>query len=438
MDRIAQSVLGLKDEMIACRRYFHSHPETGWFTFFTTAVIADKLKELGYTLKMGRDVVVADMRAGLGSKQSCEQAIKRAKELLNDEQAKFLDVMEDGLTGLVADIDTGRQGKLTAFRFDIDGVDVSECKDDSHRPFKDGFAADIEGITHACGHDGHITIGLMLAKLISQNLDKFNGKFRFIFQTAEEGTRGAVGMEAAGVLDGVDYLLGGHIGFQAKEIGGIICGTNKLLATSKFDVVLTGKSAHAAGAPQDGANALLAGAQIALNMHGITRHSEGVTRINVGVLRAGEGRNVIAPNAYLACETRGETTKLNEFMKQKCEDIVKGVSLAYGVSYEIIPTGGTAGGDSDLEITELYESCAMESPFIDNKKIQKELDFGACEDFAHFMQKVQKSGGKSGYLMIGTTLFAGHHNCKFDFDEDCLVAGVDVFLRSAYKLNGIN
>ncbi|WP_169764073.1 amidohydrolase [Campylobacter mucosalis] len=437
MDKIAQSVVALKDELIANRRFFHSHPETGWFTFFTTAVIAHNLSKLGYTLKMGQEVVVPDKRAGLGTKEACEAAIKRAKSLLDDKQAKFLDIMEDGLTWLVADIDTGRAGKFTAFRFDIDGVDVTESKDGNHRPFKEGFSSDIAGITHACGHDGHITIGLALAKLIAQNLDDFNGKFRFIFQTAEEGTRGAVGMEPTGIVDKVDYLLGGHIGFQSKTLRGIVCGTNNLLATSKFDVILKGRSAHAAGAPQDGANALLAAAQIALNMHAITRHSDGITRINVGILRAGEGRNVIAPNGFLACETRGETTELNDFMYKKCEDIIKGVSLAYGVSYEIVPTGGTSGGDSDPEVTELYENCAKESPFFDDDKILKTFKFSACEDFAHFMQKVQKSGGKSGYLMIGTTLAAGHHNEKFDFDEECLVGGVDIFLRSAYKLNGL-
>ena len=78
-------------------------------------------------------------------------------------------------------------------------------------------------------------------------MDKFQGKFRFIFQTAEEGTRGAVAMEKAGVVKGVDYLLGGHIGFQATTMKGIICKTDKLLATTKFDVILTGKSAHAPG-----------------------------------------------------------------------------------------------------------------------------------------------------------------------------------------------
>ena len=126
---------------------------------------------------------------------------------------------------------------------------MTESAEAAHRPCKEGFGSDIAGITHACGHDGHMAMGLALAKLIAKNLDDFNGKFKFIFQTAEEGTRGAVAMEAAGVLEGIEYLLGGHIGFQAETNGGIVCGTNKLLATSKFDVHITGRSAHAAGAP---------------------------------------------------------------------------------------------------------------------------------------------------------------------------------------------
>ena len=175
---------------------------------------------------------------------------------------------------------------------------------------------------------------------------------------------------------------------------------------------------------------------MALNMHGITRHAKGVTRINVGVLRAGEGRNVIAPNGYLACETRGEDTNLNEFMYKKCMDIVKGVSEIYDVESKVVMTGGTSGANSDKEVTEIFYEAAKQSPFIDDDKIVKELDFGACEDFAHFMRALQDRGAKSGYMMIGTNLKAGHHNSKFDFDEECLVAGVDIYLRAAYKLNG--
>ena len=53
MDKIAKLALSLKEDMIKDRRYFHSHPETGWFTFFTTAVLAKRLSELGYEVKLG-------------------------------------------------------------------------------------------------------------------------------------------------------------------------------------------------------------------------------------------------------------------------------------------------------------------------------------------------------------------------------------------------
>lgn len=435
MDKISQQVSELKAEIIANRRLFHSHPESGFFTFFTSAKIASYLQNLGFKLKLGSEIMSAENRAGLGSKELCESAILRAEKLLNENEKEFLKFFKDGLTGVVAEIDTKRKGKTTAFRFDIDAVDVSESADLSHRPKAENFSSDIALIAHSCGHDGHIAIGLALAKLIVQNLDDFNGKFRFIFQTAEEGTRGAVAMAKSGILNEIDYLFGCHLGFMAKISRGIICKTDKFLATTKFDVILKGKASHAAAAPQDGNNALLAAAQIALNMHGITRNSLGITRINVGTLKAGSGRNVIADSAILACETRGETTELNDFMFENCQKIVRGVAEIYGVSFEIKLAGGTSGGDSDLEVAKIYEKCAINSPFIDNDKIEFQKDFGACEDFAHFMQIVQKNGGKSGYLMIGSDLCAGHHEANFDFDENSLIAGVDIFLRSAYETN---
>ena len=138
----------------------------------------------------------------------------------------------------------------------------------------------------------------------------------------------------------------------------------------------------------------------------------------------------------MASETRGVTTELTEFMKQKCMDIIEGVAKIHGVSYLVIETGGTSGGDSSPFITDLFEKAALASPYIDKDKIVKNYDFGACEDFAHFMEGVQNVGGQSGYMMIGAPLAAGHHNGCFDFDENCLVTGVDLFLRSAYELNG--
>ena len=73
MDEVAAKVEALKDEMVKNRRFFHSHPETGFFTFFTTAKIASELKKLGYSLKMGREIMKPEARAGLGSKKDKEK-----------------------------------------------------------------------------------------------------------------------------------------------------------------------------------------------------------------------------------------------------------------------------------------------------------------------------------------------------------------------------
>ena len=71
----------------------------------------------------------------------------------------------------------------------MDALDLSEALDDSHRPFRDGFASRNPGMMHACGHDGHTTIGLGLAQVLKQYEAQLNGTIKLIFQPAEEGTR---------------------------------------------------------------------------------------------------------------------------------------------------------------------------------------------------------------------------------------------------------
>lgn len=147
--------------------------------------------------------------------------------------------------------------------------------------------------------------GLGTAIILSEIKDRLSGTVKLIFQPGEEGSRGAAAMEAAGILEGVDYIFGGHIGFQARRSGDLICGTRGFLATTKLDVTFAGKPAHAGSAPEEGRNALRAAAACALNLHAISRHGQGASRINVGSLHAGQGRNVIPPNAVLQLEPVG-------------------------------------------------------------------------------------------------------------------------------------
>ena len=61
----------------------------------------------------------------------------------------------------------------------------------SHFPFVNGFASVHRGTMHACGHDGHTSIGLTTAKILMQIKDQLHGTIKLIFQPAEEGVMGA-------------------------------------------------------------------------------------------------------------------------------------------------------------------------------------------------------------------------------------------------------
>ena len=210
MDTLAQYIQTLTPQLSAWRRDFHHFAESGWVEFRTAAKVAETLDSLGYALAMGRDVVDAESRMGLPDEATLAREFARARAQGAPE--KWLAPFEGGFTGIVATLNTGRPGPTLAFRVDMDALDLSEALDDSHRPFRDGFASCNPGMMHACGHDGHTTIGLGLAQVLKQYEAQLNGTIKLIFQPAEEGTRGARAMVAAGALDGVDYFTAIHIG----------------------------------------------------------------------------------------------------------------------------------------------------------------------------------------------------------------------------------
>ena len=65
---------------------------------------------------------------------------------------------------------------------------------------------------HACGHDGHASLGLHTCIALNEIKDELSGIIKVIFQPAEEGVRGAQSIAEGGILDDVDYFLTGHLG----------------------------------------------------------------------------------------------------------------------------------------------------------------------------------------------------------------------------------
>ena len=420
----------LQNELVTTRRDLHRHAEAAWTEFRTASIVAERLESYGYKVLVGEEIVDERSMMGVPSKEELAKHMERAKT--QGAPLKYLQKMAGGKTGVAGILDTGKPGPVVALRFDMDCNDLHESTSSEHRPAQEGFASINPGAMHACGHDGHTSIGLGVAKVLATIQGELSGVIKLIFQPGEEGVRGAASMVSKGIVDDVDYLIGGHLGFQADRNGDIICGIGGFLATSKFDAVFKGLAAHAGARPEEGKSALLAAAAATLALQGIYRHSAGASRINIGVLQAGTGRNVVPDSALMKIETRGATSEIDAFIKKEAVRMIKASAAMYDVEVAIQDSGGAMSGESDPEIISVTKETAQALGIFDNIIDRKTL--GGSEDFSYFMDRVQKRGGKAGYLMLGAGIAAGHHDACFDFDETVLSKGVALFSSMVYRL----
>lgn len=412
----------MTEELTKTRRKFHRFPEVGFTEYITTYEIYKTLLDTKFKLHLGQEVLLADARVGLPSQETFDHSYNRASEYGVPED--FLETIKDGMTGLVATLDTNKPGPHFAMRFDIDGLPITETSDDSHIPFKEDFLSTHHGEMHACGHDGHITIGLYLAQYINDNLSNLKGKFTLIFQPAEESVRGAKSVVEKGWLDDVDYFFSLHLGIRKLPLGMVSLSTTDFLATTKFNAKFTGKSAHAGVEPNEGNNSLLAASTAALNLAAIARHRDGATRINTGSLVAGSGRNVIADQATMEIETRGENTDLNEYMFNKAVKVIKSAADMYDNEVDLDVVGQAINATSNTELVERIKETVLEVDRV--KDLKDSLPLGASEDVTFMIDRVQKNGGQATYMLFPFDLKYGHHHPSFDLDEGVLPLAVEV------------
>ena len=429
-DKILTYVQGMKEEMITRRRDFHKHAEVGWTEFRTASIVAEALTNLGYEVLVGDEVIDGDAMMGVPSRAELDRQEKRAIE--QGANPSWVKKMHGGKTGVVGILKFEKSGPTVAMRFDMDANDAIEAEEKTHRPYAEKFASINKGAMHACGHDGHTTVGLALAKMFAELKGEMSGRIKLIFQPAEEGVRGAKAMVSKGIVDDVDYMLGMHFGFQMKKTGQLACNVKGFLATTKLDAEFTGAPAHAGAAPETGRNALLAAAAATTYLHAISRHGQGISRINVGTLHAGTGRNVIPANAVIQLETRGATSEINEYMYHEAIRIIESAATMFNVSVKISEEGGAAGGSNSPQLVTAIEKTAKSLGIFTD--IAAECNFNASEDCSYFMERVQQRGGQAAYVLVGADLASGHHDFRFDFDEKALVLGATLIGSVAWEL----
>ena len=233
-------------------------------------------------------------------------------------------------------------------------------------------------------------------------------------------------MVGKAVVDDLDYLFGGHVGVGLGELGHISLDVHGFLAMTRFEVNFTGRSAHAAGNPEQGKNALHGACAAITNLLAIARNAQGATRVNVGTIQAGTTWNVIPEKACFRMETRGENNATNEYMVKRTYEIIEGAAKMHDLNYEIKPAAVCFGGQNSPEMIVLAEKVANKLSSI--KEIVPKWNLSGSEDFTVFMDRVQKRGGKALYAIFGTPTYGGQHNSKFNIDEKVIANGAEFFL----------
>ncbi len=413
---------------VVIRRDLHQHPETAFLEYRTAALVAAHLDGLGYGVKVGPEVMKASAIIDPPSDDEVETAkdAARATGALDE----WMNRMPGGQTAVVAEKRFG-DGPVLAFRFDMDALPVNETKSDRHAPNAEGYRSLNSGRMHACGHDGHVSIGLAVATQL-YHAEGFTGTIRLIFQPAEEGGRGAQPIVEAGVLDDVDHLFVGHLGCLLPT-GKIAAEAIGFLYASKLKVTLTGKGAHAAMGPQDGCNALLAGATAALNIHAISRHADSPTFVNVGHLSAGSAFNIIAESCDMMVEVRAVTEDGHDYMLRRVREILTAAAQMHGATCDIALKGGLQGNSNSLRAAEIVSAAGAG---IDGVEVVPEWPIGGGDDATRMIRRVQERGGNAGYFLIGSDIPAVHHASDFDIDEAALRYGTQIFVNIANAILG--
>ncbi|MCT7477908.1 M20/M25/M40 family metallo-hydrolase [Escherichia coli] len=153
-------------------------------------------------------------------------------------------------------------------------------------------------------------------------------------------------------------------------------------------------------------------------------------RVNVGVMQAGSDRNVVPASALLKVETRGASDVINQYVFDRAQQAIQGAATMYGVGVETRLMGAATASSPSPQWVAWLQSQAAQVAGV-NQAIERVEAPAGSEDATLMMARVQQHQGQASYVVFGTQLAAGHHNEKFDFDEQVLAIAVETLARTA-------
>ncbi|WP_419158984.1 M20 family metallopeptidase [Rossellomorea sp. BNER] len=378
-----------REEVIEWRRYFHQYPELSFQEEKTAQFVYETLQTFG-----------------------------------------DLEITRPTKTSVMARLIGQQPGKVIALRADMDALPIGEENDFD-------FVSQNAGVMHACGHDGHTAMLLGAAKLLTQLKEHIKGEIRFLFQHAEElFPGGAQEMVEAGVLDGVDHVIGIHL-CSPIEVGKMaICHGPATSGTDTFDLRIQGKGGHSSE-PHATVDPIAVGSQVINNLqHIVSRNLDPLEKLVVSVTKfhSGTAHNVIPDIATLSGSVRSLNPELRQQIPNLIERIVKGVTEAHDASFEFDYHFGYSSVVNDDQVREVIEETIIDVWGEDTLLQLPALMSG--EDFSAFSDTVP-----SCFIFVGAGnqnkgIIYPHHHPRFSIDEDALEMGVELFAQTSLRLLG--
>ena len=329
-----------------------------------------------------------------------------------------------GVTGVIGEIKGGRPGPTLAIRADMDALPI-------HEESGIDFASTIDGRMHACGHDIHTATLLGVAAVLQQMVPQMAGTVRLVFQPAEEVLEGAAAMIADGAADGVDMAIGFH-NHPDMPVGsfGFVRGAC-LAASDRFDLVVRGKSGHAAH-PYAAIDPIVAAA------HFISQAQTVVSReirplhpavVTVGMVQGGTTYNIIPERVQLKGTVRTLHADARDTAEAALRRLAEGLQASMRVACEMTYARKVPPLVNDDRVLEPVIAAVARQLGVAPEAGEPSM---GAEDFAEFAARAP-----AFQLRIGSGAPGRDdrlHNAFYQPDEACIALGVQALSRAALDI----
>lgn len=377
----------IESDIVDIRRRIHKNPELAIQEFETARLVAKRLRDIGIevTEKVGKTGVVGLLKGKL-------------------------------------------QGKTVALRADMDALPIQEKN--NHE-----FKSVNKNVMHACGHDAHTAALLGAAYILSKIKDSIKGNVKFIFQPSEESPLGGASeMIEEGVMENpkVDAVFGLHVdpNLLAGDIG--LRSGEFYAAAGGFEIEVIGKSGHGA-LPHKATDAIIVAAELILSLQTIASSKVNPLEpfvITIGTINGGNKANIVADKVTLTGTVRFFNKDIYDNVRDIIENIIKGITLAHGATYNFKFKIGDSPLINDENMINIAKESAIE--IVGHKKVKTVPKTLLGEDFVFYSQSVPSAFISLGVGFSNKKIFS-LHNPNFDIDEKSLPIGAALLANSAVR-----